>query len=84
MPQDSRQPRLEPTEPSEAEEEVVAEAEADDAYDDGPELTPAEEAAVLESWMVVVRQRLKDLDEGRTVAVPWDDAANRWMFEEDA
>lgn len=76
MPDDLRTRHDAPAAP--AEPEV-----ATDELDEGPPPTPEEAAAIQEAFMVEVRQQVADLKAGRIVAVPWDEAAERWMFEED-
>jgi hypothetical protein len=34
--------------------------------------------------MDAIRQLVRDIDAGREKLIPWDAAAERWMFEDDA
>jgi hypothetical protein len=58
-------------EPTGVEEELVEE--------DAP-LTAEARVAIHEAWMVEIRQRVKDLEAGREVVRPWDEAMNVRIF----
>lgn len=76
MPLDDLRPSL--REPVAAPPEEASEVVLFD--EDGPPLTPEEEAAHLEAWMEVARQELADVRAGRVVALPWDEAMNERIF----
>lgn len=54
-----------------------------DVYEEDPAQTEEEREELHRTLMAELRQRLADIDEGRTQPIPWDEEAELWMFEED-
>ncbi len=49
-----------------------------------PAPAAADEANLSTRQMQAIHQLIHNIDAGREKLIPWDAAAERWMFEEDA
>lgn len=67
-------------------DDVVDEADGEapyDVYEEDPAQTQEERDELHRAVMAEIRQTVADINAGRVQAMPWDEEAERWMFEED-